>query len=259
MSIRTIKGGRAIHDNLLNTPLFFHFRGSDCIAGTWTAKNGGNNLTLVTNAPQYAQSDNPLGAFDTSVFFSTIGVAGRFAAASNTIYDMTSQDTCWMAVVKNTGAAIYRAILSKSLFHTANDQGIWWRIDSGDTVSFRWSNVTTDAGATVTSAAIPLGWNMIHCFIDTNENSTNGMQLYINGMASGSGGNVSTASTVTNTQVFVIGAEGGSLGSFAFPFDSHIATVNCWAKSSWWPGSTNNPIIWGQIAMDHYQRWINGI
>lgn len=255
-------GGRAIPNELIYGGLrlqpWFRYRAEDVASGsTWAPVYGGGALTVGAAPPTFGALDYPFNARDTSLVFPDSSV-GYYYAANNTVNDLGTEDTCWLAVVKNSGASDTRTILSKAELN-GSFRGYIWRLQSGNLVNFNFTN-SAGVGSSITSASVAsLGaWLMIHVFIDTSEASTNGSQIYVNGEASGSGADLSTAGSMTNTRVFHISREVDShyIGT---GFDSHFCMVAAWKQGFLWPGGTSNATVWREIARTHFLQWNYGI
>ena len=225
----------------------FRYKGGDADGTNWNQWTYGEILPVVSTgtAADLNQGSPLLSSNDDSLKFN----AGWYYQDSGSSFaDVTTEDLVFEMVVKysvsdNTVIASKRA---------AGGEG--WRLDKRTGPNIR-VLIEDSAAHSIkwTSASIPAeAWYHVIVFVNRSENSTNGMQGYVNGISSGTGLNASSVLTMTSAGSMIIGA--GNAG--AAPLDANIAYLAMWKQSAWHQEGASGPTEWASIAKERFYRLI---
>lgn len=220
------------------------YKGGDADGTDWAPWiYGGNTELQVGTAPTLNDGSPLLGSNDDSVCFNE---GGYYLDPGNTIGDITTEDMVVEIVLKK-GPVGNLSIAGKR----SGDAG--WTFDkrSGGEVRFLLDN-GIDAPVTLISAALSEGWIHILIFANKSEGSANGGQLYINGVASGSGADFSALGSITSAASLAIGSRSDGV----FDFDSEVAYLAMWQLDAWHQEGASGPAEWATIAKERFNRLI---
>jgi hypothetical protein len=216
------------------------YKGGDANASTWPKWGYGSDLSIVAgNAPTYNHGSPCLGSNDDSVKFAGSGGSYYDSAATGQIatedfvielFALNSQIGYLLSTLKsNTGYAISQSV--------------------GNLVNL----TVADAGA-VTNISFTLllnRWYHIMIFANRDENSANGVKIYVNSALAASG-NISNRAGSLETDNFGIGGYVG--GTTVQTTASTIAYCAVWKRANWFAAGAASPTEWAAIAQEHFYR-----
>jgi hypothetical protein len=221
------------------------YNGGDAASGGWDEWGYGDTLSLTGSGsdPTYNDGSPCMGTNDDSV---KINDAKYFRASSSTVGDIASEDFAIELLLKVGEIGLTKIFLSKR----ATTAGINGLIRSVGTLRFviqdSSSNVINPTSSTLDADT----WYYCLLCCNRDENSTNGCQIYINGVSSGAGTNPSTVGSLTNTNLFAIGARTDS----ANPSNANIAYAAIYKQSNWFQAGASGPAEWATIAAKRFQQ-----
>lgn len=171
---------------------------------------------------------------------------GWYQAPNNSIGNLGTDDIVIEAVFQAQVASASREIIAKR-----DTNGIEFFVDTSWKVSCR-----VDVGAStitaVSDAVSPGSWNHAMCFVNRDEASSSGMQLYVNGAVSGVGKDASAAAGSLNDAVPLgIGAytPGG-----AAPYNDGVAFVQITKSPAWFAAGSAGRDQWTVVAGEELSR-----
>jgi hypothetical protein len=221
----------------------FRYKGGDANASDWDQWTYGETLTYAgTPAVSLNQGSPLLSANDDSVLF---GGSDRYVSAGTSFGDIGTGDVVFEAVVKLINGS------SSQLFCATRTVAIGWDFrNQGNTFRF----LMQDAGGNDRPVSATIDddtWYHVMVFINRDEASTNGAQVYVNGVASGSGKDMSAINgdcSVANS--FSIG--GSPSGST--DCESNVAYLALWQQASWHQAGAAGPTEWATIAQERFLK-----
>jgi len=217
------------------------YYGGDASASGWSPRVGGEDLSLVPVAtpPTYNDGSPLLGTDDDSVKFNG---SDYFKDTSNTACQIGTEDFVLEVIWKSIRE-------DKYIIDTVATNGYIVLTSSGGTIKINLND--DDGAANITSAAVTEStWNHGICFANRDEVSVNGSQWYINGVASGSGVDISAVEKTLVSTSFSIGANIAGL----FPATSNLAYCAMWKKASWHQAGAAGPTEWATIAATRFAQ-----
>jgi hypothetical protein len=212
-------------------------------AGTdWECSGIDADTLTKSGSPTLDQEIPSAGAADRSVYFDG---ASSFAASSGLIAQIATEDIA-IEFFGEYAAAIALMASTRTgsgspgydVVHMSSDQ-FRLTIDQGG------GSVACDSGAS--SASVGSIYNGL-VFVNRDENSANGCQWYLNGDASGTGANMSTAAaTLDNGDTFTLGSRTGGVASW---MTGRLAHFEIWALDDWFAAGASGPAQWAVVAAE---------
>lgn len=255
MSVKKLLGGRALPNNI-HIPATGSFsptciyKAEDAKPSTWVAEVG-TDLGIVAS-PTYFQSGGAFGAKDLAV--DTSGDSG-FTAATDSTYNPSSEDLIFLLVAYVEADNVRKIPFGKSNFVTAQFRGYYLEVDGSNVPRFTYIN-QSNFGGQIVGSALTTGWHMFMIAIDNDEASTNGSQIYVDGVRNGSGADLSAAGTVANLGDFKLGFGDDS---FTVPWNNKISHFRMYQHTGMFPGGSDNLVVWDKLAEEFYRSWAEGI
>jgi hypothetical protein len=218
----------------------FRYKGGDAGAATWAPWGYGETLTLQAGTAPTLNNGSPLlGSVDDSVKFNA---GGYYKAGNNTFSNRTTQDVV-LEYVGNLGDSNGH-IVGKRV-----NGGTGWSLQASS------SNVIyleyTPAPLVVLTASPAIsGYCHIMVFVNVSENSTNGGNMFINGVSAATGNFVTITSLSNLTTPFCLG--GSSDGSL-LTNNQHLSAA-IWLQSDWHQAGAAGPAEWATIAQTRFAQ-----
>jgi len=215
------------------------YYGGDASASGWSARVGGEDLSLVSVAtpPTYNDGSPLLGADDDSVKFNG---SDYFIAGNQTFGNITTEDFVIEGIIKIDPASAPRFLnkygANQGYFAGCSSSAI--RVQFGDSVT---------AKAITSLVLSDYCWHHFLCFVNKDEASVNGSQLYVNGIASGVGVDVSSVGSISRNVAL-------QLGSSFNTYDENLAYCAMWKKASWHQAGAAGPTEWATIAATRFAQ-----
>ncbi|MDC1299926.1 hypothetical protein N8Z24_00305 [bacterium] len=222
----------------------FRYKGGDADGTDWDYWGYGEDLTLQAGtAPTYNDGSPGLGLNDDSVLFNA---GGYYLADNNTFADVTTEDLVFECIFKMTSGTL---IMADKQEVSGGLQG--WRVLVGSGL-FYCSIRLAGLQKSVPSATLNDDtWYHAICFINRDEASANGGQMYINGVASGAGLDCSAnAGSITNTEEMAI----GSSSTGVLDYNSNVAYMAMWKSAAWHQAGAAGPAEWATIAAERFAK-----
>jgi len=223
----------------------FRYKGGDANATNLVPWTYGETLdrVVVGVAPSYNDGSPGLGLNDDSVKFNESDYY-KSAAITQTL---STGDIAFEVVLKigDTGADQWLMY-----FYTTNGLSLIY-----DNANSKLSLNINDAGGglSVSSAdnsAPDDTWIHAICFMNRDEDSDDGAWWYINGVASGAGGNVSTISGDISSSTLTIGSSNGTNNGA-----STIAYMAVWEYADWHQAGAAGPAEWATVAAERFAKF----
>jgi hypothetical protein len=219
----------------------FAYKASDATNTSWPAWDFGSTLTAGGSGGQFNTGSPLMGIYDTSV---SPNATRNWSGATGS--NITTGDY----VIE----AVFQASFNLSTFIAAKGTATpsWGlRIITGGT-RVDWSHADGVGSLTLRSGNLTSGyWYHVLIFVNRDENSTNGSQMYVNGVASGSGVNASTSpNTLANAQSLFLAAT----GSGANIYDSRISYIAVWERANWFAAGATGPAQWAEVARERFLK-----
>ena len=230
------------------------YKGGDATSTTWPAWGYGPNLNIFgtygTHLDPTLNQGSPLvGASDDSVLFNN----GKcYQAPDSTTGQIDTEDFAIEYVFK-FGAATLRHLGTQA----DSDNRGWaiYPLISSNELIVRLSGVNTqlDFGASATFFAG--NWYHVMIFGNSDENSTNGVRICVNGIVNATNGasspNMSTCGSLNTTHKFTLG--GYTLDSNQ-AYDSNISYFAAWKQANWHQQGAAGPAEWATIAATRFAQ-----
>lgn len=229
-----------IIDGYTESPLFL-YKGQGATATEWTPEVGEVLDPVVVDGFTFDDGVPFTNSEDRSVYFD--GVGSFTATGNNDFANITTEDIVIEIVFNSQNPGSNRGFFGKQGGSTG------WRIwhPSGVVRFDIWDGVGT---SNVNTGSLANGWYHVMVFVNRDEASTSGSQCYVNGVATGSGVDLSArAGSSTSATPFVLGATAGQA-----PNVSQVAYVAGWIRSDWHQASTDGPTEWAAIAQERFAR-----
>ena len=228
------------------------YNGKDAGASSWPPWGPGGSLTITSGtAPTLNNGSSLFSSCDDSVLFNN---GAAYEDTGGTIGQITTEDIVVEAFVKTPASGTADGFIATT--RTAA-KGWLLFIDNTDTFGFL---INDGSSAALYSAAWdPFTWYHVMCFINRDEASTNGSQIYVNGVASGSGVDCSSEATSLSAENFTIGRRSeASTGGL----QSNVALFAMWKYANWFKSGSDGPAEWAEIAAQRhaelYSMYANG-
>jgi hypothetical protein len=223
------------------------YKGGDADITDWNYWGYGEDLDYVANggAVSVNQGSPLLGTNDDSVK----GDGLAYYTADNTSFgDIATEDIVFEIVFKVDTAM--KVITGK--WSSAPGNAFWYLYFTGSSTLNLIVNDNINPASNVNSATLDAGtWYHAVVFVNRDEGSTNGSQIYINGVASGSGTDFSgSAASLSNSLLMNLGSMGGGTA----PYDSNIAYIAMWKQASWHQAGAAGPTEWATIAQERFLK-----
>jgi hypothetical protein len=201
----------------------------------------GSILPLSVGTPVYNNGSPLLGSNDDSADLNS----GYYQDTGNTTGDVSTEDIVIETIYKHSGGT--KGLVGKGLAAT----GDTWGLYTG-TANIRFRIEVSSANIDLQSLNLVDGaWYHVIAFINRDEASTNGSQMYINAVASGAGvdfsANAGSASNSENMRL-------GTYGNITIAYDSNIAYLAMWLQASWHQAGAAGPTEWAAIAKERFEK-----
>lgn len=217
------------------------YKGGDAGVSVWNQWGYGQQLVYAVSgtAPTLNNGSPLLGSVDDSVLFN----AGSFYRGANTSFgDITTEDICIECVATFPPSNAMRIVNKR-----ANAAGYQLYHDGGYWLFF----IQDGSGNTAFPLILGTASTFCHVMVFSNrdENSTNGMVMYVNGIAS-PGVNPSAVGSLSNSFQFAIGAayDGGT------PYSGNFLYCSMWKQASWFAAGAASPTEWQTIASTRFAQ-----
>lgn len=218
----------------------FRYNGMDASETNWPAWGYGETIPRIPVAtpPTYNNTSLLYGPYDDCVKFNA---SDYYELTTSTQNQFTTGDIVFEILYKTTPSTGLHLVDTKGA-----GNGIRVYVASSNRIAFRLYDSGGDAY--VTSGNINSDYTWVHglCFINRDEASAYGSQWYIDGVASGSGVNLSAISGSLSSTTFSI----GDLPGGGFPLDNSIAYFAAWEYPNWFRSGVNGPYEWSEIARE---------
>lgn len=199
--------------------------------------NGGT-VSVNQGSPLFGSSNDDSVLFDGNAYY---------AASLSSLGSITTEDFV-IEIVYKIGATNNDYIFSK----WNSVDGILFYIDGSGR-----NQLLVEENNNIISMPLDLptanSWYHLICFVNRDENSTNGGKGYINGVLAGSTNFYANAGSLSNNGVLQIGAGNGANN----PFGGNVAYVSMWKQANWHKAGAAGPVEWVSIARERFSK-LNG-
>lgn len=220
----------------------FRYTAVDADSTDWDAWDYGETLTANSVGGVTFNDGSPLlGTYDDSVKFDG---TGYFQADNDSFADITTEDFVIEVVFIATATTIGR-LINKYASSTG-----YVVLESGGTGQLVFTMGDGTTAAVATTALTEGAWYHALLFVNRDEASTNGSQWYINGLANGSGQDLSAKANITVSSALTIAA--GVAGNDAW--DKNIAYCAMWKQSDWHQAGAAGPTEWADVAKARFLK-----
>ncbi|MCP4604493.1 MAG: LamG domain-containing protein [Proteobacteria bacterium] len=204
------------------------YKGGDANGTNWPAWGYGSTLTLESGtAPSYNQGP-PTGSvagWDSNTDGVLFNTGGYYLAPDTTTGNVSTDDPLWELVFAWSTTGTARCI-DKRRVASPNEGWSFYENNNSQRVV---GDDGADLGYNDTAALVDGTVYHMVAAINKNEASTNGGQLYIDGVASGSGVDYSAVGDLDYAVAMAIGARPGG----ANPFDKTMYYAAQWHHAGW--------------------------
>jgi hypothetical protein len=224
------------------TPTFRYF-GGDANGTNWAPAGYGETLTLQAGtAPSYNQGSPCLGANDDSVKFN----GGGHYQATSSLSQIATEDFVMEYILTAKDITEYVC----ATYDTGPGWVFYLSPNGAGSFKFRMYDAGGDVSIETTGTNTDNAWYHVMVFVNRDEASPNGSQVYINGSAAATGVDMSAVSGTLADTDLAIGANASGVGEY----NGNLAYAAMWKQASWHQAGASGPAEWATLAEERFLK-----